>query len=97
MFRILGLVLTVLGLYLVFTPIILYLKWIPLIGVLISAMATLAALFFSLIVGMTICFSVIGLAWIGFRPLLSFFLLALSSISISLIFFWDKIIEKIMM
>ena len=97
MYRIIGVVLAVLGVFLIFTPVILDLKWIPLISVLLNGITSLATLFFSLIVGMTICLLVIAVAWLCFRPLLALSLLTLASISISLIFFWDRIVEKIVM
>ena len=91
MFRILGMVLNVLGLNLIFTPIILILKWIPLIGVLLSGVGSLAAFFFSLIVGLTMSLLVIALAWLFFRPLVGLTLLTLTCLSTYLIFYWDKV------
>ena len=86
-FRALGLTLAVAGLYLIFTPLIVVLNGIPLIGFLLGSVAKLAAVLIALIAGVTISVFVIAVAWLFFRPLFSLALLTISGISTYLIFY----------
>lgn len=91
-FRVLGVALHILGLYLIFTPIILLLKWIPLIGVFLGHFASFAALIIAFIVGLTVATFVMAMAWLFFRPLLSLTLIGLASLASYLVFNWDKVV-----
>ena len=86
MTRFLGIVLSVAGLWMIFTPIIVALKWIPLVGALLGGIAAFASFLFALLVGMTISLLVIATAWLFFRPCLALSLLTLSGIGIYLAF-----------
>lgn len=77
---------SVLGWYLLFAPIIALLKWIPLVGSLLGAVAALAAFIFSLVVGTTVACLVLGLAWLFFRPFIGVTLLLLTAGGIACIF-----------
>lgn len=89
MTRILGLVLAVSGFWMIFTPVIVLLKWIPLIGALLGGIAAFASFLFALLVGLTLSFLVMAAAWLFFRPCLALSLLTLSGIGIYLVFGWD--------
>ena len=89
MIRVVGIVLCVTGFNLIFTPIIVLLKFIPLIGALLGAIAALAAFIFALIVGLTLSFISIALAWILFRPLVAISLLTVAGIGGYFVFVWQ--------
>ena len=95
-FRLLGVVLAVAGLYLIFTPLILLMKWIPFVGFLLGGIAVLAAAIFAFVVGLTISLLVMSIAWLVFRPLLSLSLLTVSGIGIYLAFCWDGTIPGVL-
>ena len=82
-----GVVLTILGLYLLFAPIIAFLSFVPLAGMLLSSVASFAAFLFALIVGMTVSCLTIGIAWVFFRPMVGIPLLGLTGIGLYFIFF----------
>ena len=73
----------------IFTPLIVILKWIPLIGFLLGSIAKLAALVIALVTGVTVSVFVISLAWLFFRPLFALTLLTISGVSTYLIFFYN--------
>lgn len=81
--------LTMLGFYLLFSPIIAILSWIPLVGSLLGAVFAFAAAIFAFILGGTIACLVLGTAWLVFRPLYGTLLLVVTAIGFSLIFFID--------
>ena len=89
MTRILGVLLSVMGLWMIFTPIIAILKWIPLIGALLGGVATLASFLFALLVGVTLSLLNIAVAWLFFRPCLALSLLTLVALGVYMIFEWD--------
>ena len=93
--RILGIVLSVIGLWMIFTPIIVILKWIPLIGALLGGIAALASFLFSLLVGFTVSLLNIATAWLFFRPCLALSLLTLVGIGVFMISVWDGKIPAI--
>jgi Transmembrane protein 43 len=74
------------GFYLLFSPIITLLTWIPLVGSLLSMIVGLAVAIFAFVVGGTIACLVLGLAWLWFRPLLGIGLLTVTGLGIALIF-----------
>ena len=84
--RPLSMLLCVLGIYFLFSPIISLLSWIPLVGSLLSAIFSLAALIFALVLGITISTFVFALAWLWFRPLYGVILLTLTGVGLALIF-----------
>lgn len=86
--RPLGIVLTDLGLYLLFSPIIALLTWIPLVGWLLGGVVAIAAIVFSLVVGTVVSLLVIALAWLVYRPLIGCLLLASVAIGVYFIFFF---------
>ena len=59
----------VLGHFLLFSPIIALLNWIPLVGWLLGGIVMFAALLFALVWGTAVFFTILCLAWLVFRPL----------------------------
>ena len=78
----------ILGFYLLFSPVIALLSWIPLVGGLLSYVFALAAFLFALVVGGTVACLVLGLAWLYFRPVVGVTLLVLTAGGIALIFLY---------
>ena len=93
--RLLGVLLCVGGLWMIFTPIMALLNFVPLIGSLLAGVAALASFIFALLVGVTLSLLVIATAWLFFRPCLSLSLLTVVSLGVYLIFYWDGKIPKI--
>lgn len=91
LFRLLGILLNVIGLYLIFTPIIVTLAWIPLVGVFLSSVAAFAAGLIALVAGVTMSIVVMAMAWLFFRPLMSLSLLTLTAVATYVVFRWDII------
>lgn len=87
--RLLGIFLCVVGLWMIFTPIMALLKFIPLIGSLLAGVAALASFIFAVLVGVTLSLLVIATAWLFFRPCLALSLLTVVGLGIYLIFYWD--------
>lgn len=83
-----GLVLFIAGLYLILTPILAVLTWIPLVGALMSKVAFLASFIFALVIALTISLIIVALAWILFRPLAALGMVLLAGIGVYFIFFW---------
>ena len=96
MFRFLGVFLAVAGLYLIFTPLILMMKWIPLVGFLLGHITALAAALFAFVIGVTMSVLVMSIAWLIFRPMVALSLLSVSGIGIYLAFFWDGTIPGVL-
>ena len=86
--RPLGVFFTVLGLFLLFSPIIALLKWIPLVGWLLGGIVSLAAFLFALVVGSVLAILVIAIAWVFYRPLYGVLMLTLVGIGVYFIFFF---------
>lgn len=82
-----GIALQILGLFLLFSPVIAILSWIPLVGWLLGGAVALAAFVFSLVVGFVLSCLTIALAWLVYRPLIGVLFLALVCGGIALIFF----------
>lgn len=89
MIRLLGIIAAVAGLWFIFTPIIVILKWVPLIGLFLGGVAQLASFLFALLAGVSVSLFVISLAWLFYRPFLSLSMLAISGLGGYLIFVWD--------
>ena len=92
-FRFLGIFLCILGHYMLFAPIINLLNMIPFVGWLLSWIVAVAAVIFAVLVGLTLSVLTIAIAWVYFRPMIGYPLLALVSISAYLTFFypWQKV------
>ena len=78
LYRVVGWVLSWLGIWIFFGPIVYLLSIFPLIGGLLSTLASWAALLFGLIVGTVLSVLVICIAWLFYRPLISLGLILLS-------------------
>jgi len=87
--RVLGIVLTIFGIYLLFSPIIALLKWIPLVGWLLGGLVSVAAFIFALLVGTIISTFVIAVAWVFFRPLIGIPLLIGAGVGSYFTFYYD--------
>jgi hypothetical protein len=68
-------ILSVLGHYMLFTPIIRILSWIPLVGALLSKIIAFACIIFALLWASMLHFAVMGVAWIFYRPLFGILML----------------------
>ena len=84
--RPLGVFLTCLGFFLLFSPIIALLKWIPLVGWLLGGLVAAAAALFSLVVGTVVSILVIAIAWVFYRPIIGISLLTVVALSLIVIF-----------
>jgi len=78
--------LSVFGHYLLFSPIIALLNWIPLVGSLLAGIAALAAAIFSLVWATMLHFLVLAVAWIVYRPLFGILMLAGVGAALALMF-----------
>jgi hypothetical protein len=67
--------LSVIGHFLLFSPIIKILGWIPLVGMLLSKILAFAAGIFALIWASMVHILVLGLAWLFYRPIFGICLL----------------------
>ncbi len=76
-FRLVSWIICVFGFYLLFSPIITLISWIPLIGTLFSYILGFAAFVIALIIGSLTFLTVFALAWIRYRPLLGLLILTL--------------------
>ncbi len=82
-----GILLQIQGLFLLFSPVIAVLKWIPLVGWLLGGVMWIAAYVFAIVVGLVVSCLVIAIAWIFYRPILGISLLLLTGVSVFLIFY----------
>ena len=76
-FRLVSWIICVFGFYLLFSPIITLISWIPLIGTLFSYILGFAAFIIALIIGSLTFLLVFALAWVRYRPLLGLLILTL--------------------
>ena len=88
--RIGGIVGTIAGLWMLFSPIIALLKFIPLVGWLLGAIVSFAAFLFALVVGLTLASLTIAIAWLVFRPLIGITFLALVGVGMYFIFIFPS-------
>lgn len=86
-FRILAWFMNVFGHYLLFSPIIALLAWIPLVGSLLAGIASVAAAIFSVVWGSLLHFLVLGVAWIVYRPLYGLLLLSAAGVCLGIMFY----------
>jgi hypothetical protein len=86
-FRYLAWFMNVLGHYLLFSPIIALLNWIPLVGWLLAGAVKFAAAIFSVVWGSLLHFVVLGVAWIVYRPLYGLLLLSMAGVCFGIMFY----------
>jgi hypothetical protein len=79
----------VFGIWLLFSPIIALLNWIPLVGALLGGLVSVAAFIFALLVGIIVSVFVIAVAWVFFRPLVGIPLLAFAGVGSYFTFYYD--------
>lgn len=80
--------LSMFGWYLLFSPIMALLSFIPLVGSLLSMAVSIAVAIFAFIVGGTVACLVLGLAWLFFRPIIGAALLSVTGLGVFLICFY---------
>jgi len=78
--------LCMLGFFLLFSPIVELLKWIPLVGMLLGMIVQVVAAIVGFVVGGTIACLVLALAWLRFRPCIGISLLLCVGLGIAAIF-----------
>lgn len=78
--------LMVIGIYLLFSPIIALFKWIPLIGWLLGGIIAVAACCFACLCGTIMHLLTMTVAWIFYRPLLGIAMLATVAVIITIMF-----------
>lgn len=88
MMRLAGIFFTILGIFLLFMPMISLLSWIPLVGKFLGVAFALAAGIFALIMGGLISCLTIAIAWVFFRPLFGICLLTATAVGVYLLFFF---------
>ena len=76
------------GHFLLFSPIIKLLSWIPLVGWLLVAIIKFAAIIFAVIWGSLIHLIVMCVAWIVYRPLIGVIMLVTIGFTLYIIFGW---------
>jgi hypothetical protein len=86
-FRVVGWLLMWLGSFLLFSPIIALLKWIPLVGYLLGHIASFVVGIFTFVFSSTFSLLTIALAWVYYRPLFGCLLLLGVFCGIGLMFF----------
>ena len=74
--RVVSWLMSVLGHYLLFSPIISLLAWIPLVGSLLAGVLALAAIIFALVWATLLHFLIMGVSWLVYRPIFGGLLLA---------------------
>jgi hypothetical protein len=88
MMRVLGIICTILGIFLLFMPLITLLNWIPLVGKFLGYAVALAAFVFALVLGGIVSCLTIAIAWVFFRPVFGICLLTLTGVGIYFLFFF---------
>lgn len=83
-----GILLTCIGFYLLFAPIIALLNWIPFVGFLLGGIVAIAAAIFAFVVGTVVSVLVIAISWVVYRPIIGCILLTAVGLGIFLIFFF---------
>lgn len=88
--RVSGWLMLWLGIYLLFSPIIYTLSWIPLVGYFLSTGFGLVACLFALILSIVLSLLTIAIAWIAYRPLFGLLLLGAVALLVGVIVFVSK-------
>uniref|UniRef100_A0A7S3XAY4 Uncharacterized protein n=1 Tax=Strombidinopsis acuminata TaxID=141414 RepID=A0A7S3XAY4_9SPIT len=83
-----------LGFYLLFSPIMALLAWIPLIGGLLKAIVSFAAIIATFVVAVTTSLLVISIAWVFYRPLIGVPLLMATGAGIFALFYFGQPISQ---
>lgn len=78
------------GFYLLFSPIMALLAWIPLIGGLLKAVVGFAVAIATFVVAVTSCLLVISIAWIFYRPMIGVPLLMAVGAGIFCMFYFGQ-------
>lgn len=78
-----------LGHYMLFTPLIRLLAWIPLLGWLLSNIIAFAAALFAVCWASMLHFTVMGIAWIFYRPLFGFLMLVAAAAIVAVVNYGD--------
>jgi hypothetical protein len=78
------------GIYLLFSPLITLLSWIPLVGSLIAAGASIITIIFSFVLAIFFTILTLGIAWFYYRPVLALIAIGTSMLIIGLILFIEK-------
>ena len=86
--RIFAWILSLVGHFLLFSPIIKLLAWIPLVGWLLAAIIKFAAVIFAIIWGSLLHLIVMCVAWIVYRPLIGAIMLVGIGVTLYIIFGW---------
>jgi len=79
-----------LGFYLLFSPIMALLAWIPLIGGLLKAIVSFAAIIATFVVALTTSLLVISIAWVFYRPMVGVPLLMAVGAGIFAMFYFGE-------
>jgi len=80
---------SVLGHYLLFSPVINLLAWIPLVGGLLSGVVAFAVTVFALIWASMLHFLIMGVSWLVYRPLFGIIMLAGVGVGIAILTMGD--------
>ena len=88
LFRIIGFLCMLGGIYLFFSPIIALVAWIPLVGYMLAQGISIVVFVFALITAGTLTSLTIACAWLYYRPLYGLLFLTLVGLGIGLLFFW---------
>jgi hypothetical protein len=75
-FRLLGFFILYLGIFLLFSPLIYVVRFIPLVGYLLSHGISYIVWVFAFVVAITLTALTIAMAWVYYRPIIGFSLLA---------------------
>jgi len=67
---------SIVGHYLLFSPVIALLAWIPLVGSLLSSVVSFAVIIFALVWASLLHILILGFAWVWYRPIYGGILLA---------------------
>lgn len=87
--RVGGFIATILGIFMLFMPLVSLLGWIPLVGKLLGTAVALAAFVFALILGGLLSCLTIAIAWVFFRPLFGICLLTLTGLGAYFLFLFN--------
>lgn len=80
------------GFFLLFSPLVAVLQWIPLIGMLLGMVVQVVAAIVGFVVGGTVACLVLALAWLRFRPCIGACLLLGVGLGIAAIFVIPKFV-----
>ena len=96
MFRIVGWLMLFIGIYLLFTPIINVLNWIPLVGWLFASGVSLVALIIAFVFSLIFTFLTIAIAWLYYRPLYGILMIVAIGAVSGLVLFTARVSKPVM-